>query len=342
MNPPKVDDSDYINYLIAAPRIVTCTEAARSQPPSTPNSPEAPAHDSFNRLLERSFQDRDSLWREARPLVILKGGILVLDDSTLDKPYAEKMELVTRHWSGKHHQVVMGINLITTLWTDGDKLVPCDFRVYDKPMGEKGPFGGKDKNEHFRDMLRTAKERGFDPRFVSFDSWYTALDNLKLIRSLGWHWFAGMKGNRLVNPDGRKGGNVPLDGIDIPANGRSVHLKGYGFVKVFKSVSKNGDVEFHATDDLKMEQKESEDVSDAGWGIEVYHRGIKQCCGVERSQVRVAAKQLAHIALSLRAFLRLELERIRHGVSWYESKISMIRGAISSYLASPTLRLASA
>src|ERR1017187_2249256 len=110
MNPPKVDDSDYINYLIAAPRVFTCTEAARSQP-SGPS--EAPAHDSFNRLLERSFQDKDSLWREARALVSLKGGVLVLDDTTLDKPYAEKMELVTRHWSGKHHGVVLGINLIT-------------------------------------------------------------------------------------------------------------------------------------------------------------------------------------------------------------------------------------
>jgi putative transposase len=341
MNPPKVDDSDYINYLIAAPRVFTCTEAARSQPPGQGPS-EAPAHDSFNRLLERSFQDKDSLWREARALVSLRGGVLVLDDTTLDKPYAEKMELVTRHWSGKHHDVVLGINLITTLWTDGDKLVPCDFRVYDKPMGEKGPFGGKDKNEHFRDMLTTAKERGFDPRFVSFDSWYTALDNLKLIRSLGWHWFARMKGNRLVNPDGRKDGNVTLETIEVPKNGRKVHLKGYGFVKVFKSVSKNGDVEYYATDDLDMKEKEREEISDAGWGIEVYHRGIKQCCGVERSQVRVAVKQLAHIALSLRAFLRLELERLRHGVSWYESKISVVRGAISSYLASPALTLASA
>src|SRR5712691_11413406 len=238
MNPPKIDDYDYINYLIAAPRVFTCTEAARSQP-SRPDPSDVPAHDSFNRLLERSFLNRDSLWREAKPLVNLRRGILVLDDSTLDKPYAKKIELVTRHWSGKHHDVVLGINLITTLWTDGNKLIPCDFRVYDKPMGKDGPFGGKDKNEHFRDMLTASKERGFKPRYAVFDSWYTALENLKLIRNLEWHWFARMKSNRLVNPDGGKGGNVPLGSIEIPSNGRMVHLKGYGFVKVFKSVSNN-------------------------------------------------------------------------------------------------------
>jgi len=57
--------------------------------------------------------------------------------------------------------------------------------------------------------------------------------------------------------------------------------------------------------------------------------------------VRKAVKGLAHITLSLWAFLRLELERRRHGVSRYESKISVMRGAISSHLASQVLRLAS-
>jgi len=42
---------------------------------------------------------------------------LVLDDTTLDKPYAQKMDLVTYHWSGKHQRVVKGIALLTLLWT---------------------------------------------------------------------------------------------------------------------------------------------------------------------------------------------------------------------------------
>ena len=36
----------------------------------------------------------------------------MLDDTTLDKPYARRMELLTRHWSGKHRRVVQGINLL--------------------------------------------------------------------------------------------------------------------------------------------------------------------------------------------------------------------------------------
>ena len=143
-------------------------------------------------------------------------GILVLDDTTLDKPYAKKMELVTYHWSGKHKRVVKGIPLLSMLWSDGEALIPCDFRVYDKPSD------GKTKNEHFREMLLKAKERGFSPEYVLMDSWYSALKNLKLIASFGWFFLTRLKSNRLVNPDG--GGNVPISSVEIPEEGRVVHL----------------------------------------------------------------------------------------------------------------------
>jgi hypothetical protein len=41
----------------------------------------------------------------------------------LNKLYAEKMELVARHWSGKHGRIVQCINLITLL-TFGEALRP--------------------------------------------------------------------------------------------------------------------------------------------------------------------------------------------------------------------------
>lgn len=107
------------------------TEAARCQP----ESQNAPAHDAFTRLLSRQPLDTETLWQEA--FVDIKRGLLVLDDTTLDKPYATKMELVTYHFSGKHKRVVKGIALLTLLWTDGKALIPCDFRVYDKPLIEE-------------------------------------------------------------------------------------------------------------------------------------------------------------------------------------------------------------
>ena len=92
-----------------------------------------PAHDAFTRLLHSHWSPTPTiLYREVEPLVDKADGLLVLDDSTLDKLYAKKIELVHRHWSGKHKPVVWGINLITLVWTDGDRIVPLDYRLYDK------------------------------------------------------------------------------------------------------------------------------------------------------------------------------------------------------------------
>lgn len=332
MNPPKCDDLDYIHFLIAAQKTFTCTEAERCQPEA--EDPGAPSHDAFRRLLQRQPPDTEALWQETEGLIRKEAGILVLDDTTLDKPYANKIELVTHHWSGKHHRVVKGINLLTLLWTDGKSLIPCDFRIYDKPIK---PLSGKTKNEHFQDMLKEAQKRGFCPIYVLFDSWYASLENLKAVKAMPWHWLTRLKNNRLVNPDAER--NLPISQVEVPSEGRVVHLRGYGFIKVFRIVSKDGDVEYWATDDLEMTEIKREELGKQGWGIESYHRGIKQCCGVEKAQVRQADAQKGHILLSIRAFVRLEVHRLQTGQSWYEAKASIIRDAIRSYLAHPTYLL---
>ena len=333
MNPPRANEEDYINFLLASQGRYTCTEAARSQPEEKAIRP---SHDAFTRLLLRAPQDTGELWEEAEPMVTRSSGVLVLDDTTLDKPYSKKIALVTNHWSGKHNGVVRGINLVTLLWTDGEKLVPTDYRVYDKP------FGGKTKNEHFRDMISAANERGFDPNYTVFDSWYTSLDNLRELRDLSWNWFARMKENRLVAATARNPSPEDfraISDIEIAEEGRVVVLKDYGPVKVFRTTRKEGEVQYWATDDLKMDSRRRDELESMGWGIEVYHRGIKQCCGIEKAQARTERSQRAHILFSLRAFLRLEVNRLVNAVSWYEAKLSIIRAAISSFLAHPTIVL---
>jgi putative transposase len=292
-----------------------------------------PSHDSFTRLLLRAPQDTGALWEEAEHMVSKNSGVLVLDDTTLDKPYSKKIALVTNHWSGKHHRVVRGINLITLLWTDGEKLVPTDHRIYDKP------FGGKTKNELFSDMLYAARERGLNPDYTVFDSWYTSLDNLRQLREMRWRWFARMKESRLVGTDPGGSDFEAISDIEIPEQGRMVYLKDYGPVKVFRTVREDGEPQYWATDDLKMDAKRRDELESMGWGIEVYHRGIKQCCGIEKAQARTERSQRAHILLSLRAFLRLEVNRLVRAVSWYEAKFSIVRAAISAFLAHPTIGL---
>src|SRR3954452_17743972 len=329
MNAPKCDADDYINFLVASPRVVRGTEAARVQP----DRADPPAHDAFTRLLHRLEPDPVTLWAEAAAQVRRGAGVLVLDDSTLDKPYARKMGLLTRHWSGKHRRVVQGINLLTLLWTDGEALIPCDYRRYEKAVDQLS------KNDHFRAMLAMAQARGFTPECVVFDSWYASLENPKAIRGHGWRWVTQLKANRTVNPDGS--GNRPLGDCAISEAGTRVHLQGYGFVLVFLIVLPDGDKEYWATNDLMMGELTRRKYAEWAWGIEVYHRGLKQHCGVERAEVRAATAQRNHINCAIRAFLRLEQHRLMTGVSWWEAKTAIIREAIRQYLTRPRSTLAS-
>jgi len=95
------------------------------------------------RLLHRLEPDPATLWQEDAPRVGRERGVLIMDDTTLDKPYATKIALVHRHWSGTRHAVMDGINLITLAWSEGERLIPCDWRIFDKPND------GITKNDHF-------------------------------------------------------------------------------------------------------------------------------------------------------------------------------------------------
>jgi len=202
MNPPKCDEIDYINFLVATQKSFSAVEASKTHPAGE----DGPAHDAYTRLLYRIQSDSEALWSEVKPLVECNKGVLVVDDSTLDKPYAQKMDLVTSHWSGKHKRVVRGINLVSLLWTSGEERLPVDFRIYNKKEDDLT------KNDHFRAMLRCAEERGFSPDLVAFDSWYGALENLKLIRQFEWDWLTQPKFRTLKTEQASDLTYLPIDG----------------------------------------------------------------------------------------------------------------------------------
>lgn len=327
MSHPKRHDLDYIDFLIASPRSASCCEAARSQPPR----PVPPSHDAYTRLLTRLGPDPEALFAEVQPLVDEGDGVLVVDDSTLDHLYARKIAPVHRHWSGKPKRVVRGINLISLVWSDGDRTLPVDYRLDDKPAD------GLTKNDHLRAMLRAAQGRGFRPRAVLFDSWYSGTGNLKLVRECGWVFLTQLKSSRKVDV-GRRGYQAVADG---PCDGPSVvaPLEGFGSVRVFRVVSRDGDTEYWATNDLAMDELRRLELAERAWAVEEYRRALKQCCNVERCQARSARAQRNHIGMAIRAFARLSRHFDTTGVSWYESKARVVREAIRAYRAKPLHRM---
>ena len=158
----------YIGFLLSEPHATSCLRLGNLLNLS---------HDSVNRFLNRESYSPQDMFNEAESTLNLIGGILSVDDSVLDKPYSQYIGYVGYFYSGKHHRVVKGINLITLYYTDiNGNHQPVNFRIYDKSEN-------KTKNDYFLEMLSEVLAWGIKPSFVTMDSWYSCVKNLKTIKN---------------------------------------------------------------------------------------------------------------------------------------------------------------
>ena len=321
MQKQKCSLSLYTGFLIANQNRCSSVELSKS----VPNIPVA--HDAIDRWrLSKSYNPLQ-LWQHTRYLVKKETGYLICDDSVLDKRYSRRNELVKKQYSGNEHGLVDGICLVNLLWTNGEEYVPVDYRIY------RREDDGLTKNDHFKNMLDTAKRREFLPQYVLMDSWYSGLDNLKAIREKEWHFITMLKSNRLVNPN--QDTTLAIQDLELADKQvRQVWLRGFGLVLVCALIDKDGDRTFIATSDLSLtEYGDFTNHFDHRWKIEEFHRGIKQTANIERCESIKATSQRTHIFSSFIAFVKLERERLKSGISWYEQKAMISRMATRYYLA---------
>lgn len=287
---------------MSEPKSATCTRLSEVMNIS---------HDSVNRFLLREQYDAQDLFNEAKKLLNLCGGTLNVDDSTLDKPYSQHMELVTHVWSGKHHRVVKGLNLITLYYTDPQgRSLPVNYRVYDKTEN-------KTKNDYFLDMLAQVLEWGLKPDFMTGDSWYSCVNNLKTVKNHQMGFLFAIESNRRVSLE--KGSWVQVQTLTIPEDGLIVWLREFGEVKLFRTQLKDQlrhyvvylpDMNFQDFDQTDFHQQH-----DRHWQIEQYHRAIKQVCNIEKFQVRGKLPILNHIFSALCGYIHLQNMRLTEVIS---------------------------
>lgn len=310
----------YIAYLLSTPCPSSCVKASEVLEVS---------HDEVNRfLLSSEYTGRD-LFESVRVGLCLQGGTLTVDDTVLDKPFtrAGTTELVGRFWSGRHHKVVQGINLLVLVYTQQDHSVPVNFRVYRQAEGMT-------KNDYFRQMVLELWQWGLRPAWVTADSWYSGLDNLKFLRNLEVGILMGLEKNRLISTHPSEYQQVGQ--ANIPASGLRTHLKGFDFVAVFRTVDTDNDARhyllYHPDPEYAAQHVYQPDcfkqLRDMHWQVEVLFRVIKQVCRAEKFYVRTTSAIRTHLFAVLRAFQKLVAMR-RDGIieSLYRLRETIYRSA---------------
>ena len=238
------------------------------------------SHDSVNRFLLRESYDPKDWFDEVKLYIDLTGGTLSGDDTIIDKPYSHPSltELIGYFWSGKHHRIVKGIQLITLYYTDpSGKSVPVNYRIYNK-------LEGKTKNVYLREMITEVVGWGLQPKMGTGDTWYSSQENLKFLKNKELGFLMGIAKNRKVLIPG--GEFTQVQNLEIPEQGLLVHLKKFGQVKVFRRTFKNEVTRYYIMylpnpdDTVAITREEFKEFHSIHWGIECYHRAIKQLCGI--------------------------------------------------------------
>lgn len=321
----KCNEELYTAYLLSDPMLTSCTRLA--------NIMGNISHDSINRFLERESFEAKDLFTDAKQHIELTGGILSIDDSVLDKPYmnSKKASLIDFFWSGKHKQTVKGLNLITLFYTDVHGVsVPVNYRLYDKSAD-------KTKNDYFLEMLTEVISWGIKPAWVTGDSWYSSLGNMKFIRELGINCMFGVANNRTISIE--RGQYIQIQTLeDWSDDEQMVYLKGYGMVKVFRQIYKKA-YRYYIMSHSNLEQLPTvtkldfERVHATHWNIERYHRALKQVCNVEKFQVRKTTQIKNHIFCALKGFVKLECMRFQKTISnWYEIQRDLFINVIREFV----------
>lgn len=277
------------------------------------------SHDGVNRFLLRERYEPKDLFDELKPYINLMGGTISGDDTVIDKPYSDPRftELIGYFWSGKHHRAIKGINLITLYYTEASgKSLPVNYRIYNKQEG-------KTKNDYFREMIAEVLGWGLKPKVVTTDAWYAGRENLKFLKNKDLGLLMGVAKKRSVSINGRD--YTQVKNLEIPDEGLVVHLKSFGKVKVFRKNFKNEDkryyIMFLPDEDalISITKTYFKELHSIHWGIECYHRAIKQVCGIEQFMVRTTEAIHTHFFSAIRAFTQLELMRSEELIeNWYE------------------------
>lgn len=304
----------YIAFLQASSIRYSCTALSDVTPIET-------SHDVFSKWLKNKTLKPSEVWCDAKNFINdNQPSVLIADDTIIDKKYSKKIEPVRYLYSGNTHDIIPGIAITNLVWhgIESKTTVPVDFRMY-APQED-----GKTKNDHFREMIKSAISRGIKPKAVLANTWYSSLDNLKMLRDAELNWVMGLKRNRKVN---RK---EELQNLDIPDDGLRVHLRGYGWITVYRFVAKSGRTDYIGTNIESPTRSQILDYVKMRWNIETYHRELKQTCGLERCQARTSRAQRNHILLSVLSWMQYFKRRCLDGTSYYTQKWENIKPAISN------------
>jgi hypothetical protein len=333
----------YTDYLISSFGPTTATGLSRLVDGDV-------SHDQVTRFLASPAKTSADLWRLVKPLlrqVESPDGVLIFDDSIEEKPYTDENDLICWHWDHSKDRHVKGINFLTAFYATETVSLPVAFDLVTKTESYVDAKTGKSKrrspltkNARYRMLLQLCVHNQIKFGYVLNDSWYASADNMTFIhRDLKKDFVMPLKANRKValsEAEQQASRYVTVSSLDLPeGETRQIWLEDVNFpLLLAKQVFINEDGStgtlYLVTSDLTLTYDRMTSLYQKRFGVEGYHKSLKQNASLEKSPTRTETTQQNHFFASLCAYVKLERLKLKQGINHFALKSKIYLAALKA------------
>ena len=342
MKQPAIADL-YSDYLLASFGATTATGLSQLLEGEI-------SHDQVTRYLAGPQKTASDLWQTVKALVRdvqSESGVLIIDDSIEEKPYTDENDIVCWHYDHSKDRVLKGINFLTALYSSQGVSVPVGFHLVAKTEKYIDPKTQQEqrrspvsKNEVCRGLIKQAVRNRLPFRFVLFDVWFASAENMVFIKHRQHRDFiCPLKTNRKValsKADKQQGRYVRVDTLELQAQAtREIYLEGVDFPLVLtKHVFTNEDgsigIRYLVSSDTTLSFDDITTTYHERWGVECYHKSLKQNVSLAKSPTQTVTTQTNHFFASLCGFLKLERLKRKTQLNHFALKSKLYLNALQA------------
>lgn len=342
----------YSDYLIASFRMATATGLSELMDGAL-------SHDRTSRFLgQRLFTQKD-YWKCVKSLVRKVEhpfGVIKIDDTIEEKPHSTENEIICWHWDHSKKPKaghVKGINILNFLYQsplglDHSISIPVAFEIvrksesyFDSKTGEVKMRSPVTKNEMLRERLYILHQYNkVQFRYVLWDTWFSSKENFDFVHyKLEKYFIGAIKSNRTVAfslEDKLAGKFQKISGLDLQVgHAITVWIKGTDFpVLLSKQVFTNKDGSsgelYLVTNDVEMSTQLISTTYEKRWGVEVFHKSLKQNVGLEKSPTKNEITQSNHVFAAMIACTKLELLSLKEHTNHFALKTRLYVNALKT------------
>ena len=295
------------------------------------------SHDKFTRFLNKEEYSSEDFWKKASPLINnTKEGILSIDDFIVEKPHSKVSDINCYHYSHLQGRCLKGMEVINMVYSGGDLNIPVNYQVISKPVEycdlktkKVRKKSLKTKNERARELIKWSVDKCLNVSHITADSWFCCGETLEFIHQKNKKYVFAIKSNRKVfltlkDREKKIGCSLKLaeleDNTPTPFFINNVNHKVYIMKKTFKNGDGKLGVLFLVTNDKELSNVDLYSIYQKRWGIEVFHKSVKNNTSLAKSPVSSQKAQRNHIFCSYFAYLKLERTKEKEGKNQFRMK----------------------